>query len=132
MHVFRFKTYWFLCAFGAEIKDSRACPRCLVLSVVPGRVLLAVSFKQIMKEIKPTGLVAMEQWLYALDYLAAPDDPTSKKAISEANAWMYTERIAPSPDDTVRRWGVNTHTHTHTHAQHRALVVHAIVIALGL
>ena len=62
-----------------------------------------LSFRQIMKDVKPTGLVAMEQWLEALDYLSAADDPTfTKKTVSEHNAWMFTPRRAPVRDDSVR------------------------------
>ena len=60
-----------------------------------------LSMAAIMKEVKPSGLVAPDQWLAALDYLAAPEE--ARRAARPDQTWQFTPRtgqlapLNPSP-----------------------------------
>ena len=43
-------------------------------SITPWLRIPLLTVRDIMKVVKPSGIVASEQWLEALDYLAAPTD----------------------------------------------------------
>ena len=60
--------------FNAE--QSRFCTGldAALTSITPWLRIPLLTVRDIMKVVKPSGIVASEQWLEALDYLAAPTD----------------------------------------------------------
>ena len=69
-------------------RTSRAQP-CLE-TVTPWLRVPQLSVREIMKLIKPSGIVADELWLEALDYLSAPSEQAHPKY--STRPWMYLPR----------------------------------------